>query len=384
MFNTEYPALGDDVLVAKEMAERLGGKTLSDLLHALWRGDCQTCGSSLISGPISVYAEIMLVMGHVSLHHPTCQVPLWNDGDGGGVIFCRPSLGDHVTYLHTSMIVDGIPIVLLNVSLEMASLSLDHDDKWYVSNVPLFRDYHKMFPGGPIPMPPLQPAVGISLEVSEDAIDIRSPQTWRIRPGAQVIDAVRRNGGLLLAISSMYHGQHMTPHVVNKVLQHPERTALGWISLRATPAPGAPAAEYAIYRNRHFTVAGLVLARNRRVDMAGEEAKEWGKGRAREFDELPAPSFIDHPVAYDDELSRWFMDAISLGMYVVVPAADGWRLIKSYSRFGERLPDTELSEWAGRVMQRKSHHRMAAVEWVAGPSSNAGEIMLSHVLPSDS
>ena len=58
---------------------RLGGDALSELLDALWPGDCQSCGTSLDSAKPALAIDDLHVLTRATVHHRACRTPQWND-----------------------------------------------------------------------------------------------------------------------------------------------------------------------------------------------------------------------------------------------------------------------------------------------------------------
>src|SRR5690348_15069894 len=58
---------------------RLGGAALSEVLAALWPGDCQSCGTSLGSDKPALAIDDLPVFTRATMHHRACRAPEWND-----------------------------------------------------------------------------------------------------------------------------------------------------------------------------------------------------------------------------------------------------------------------------------------------------------------
>jgi hypothetical protein len=58
---------------------KLGGDALSEVLAALWPGDCQSCGTSLGPDKPALGIDDLHVVTRASVHHRACRAPRWND-----------------------------------------------------------------------------------------------------------------------------------------------------------------------------------------------------------------------------------------------------------------------------------------------------------------
>jgi len=277
------------------------------------------------------------------------------------------------------MVIDDYPVVLMNNQLEIAQLRKSSSG-WKVSTIDGIRDFHRMFPGGSMPMPPASPLVGMEVQISDSSIKISAQQTYLFEPGWEVLRAIKEKSGLILAFSSIYHGQNLTLLTAGEILRHSTRTTLAWLSLRPEAPSDVPAAEYVVYSNGEFSVAGTVLARYPSGLLAISEVVAWAKEKAVVIDQIPLAHFIDEPGPRSDVSYAWFTDAISLKMYLVLRTRDAWLLIRSYSRYGGPVPREELEQWASSIMRHKSPHRVVR-DWFPGPRCEGGMILLSHALP---
>jgi hypothetical protein len=381
----EYPPLlKDDVLIPESMAISFGPEVLNELFNTMWRGDCQTCGASLVAGSISFYAETLHpFLTSVSLHHATCQPPEWNDATKTGVLIRPPRHGKNSTYVTSGFLFgDGIPAVIMNPHLEIAHLKLDESNQWKPSPGSSFGG-EGMIPGGPKLAGRENVIEGARVEFTGDSLAVNAPpREWLINPGANVADAAKKAGGFLAITSSLFAGQQLSPGLMSRLLTDAQHTHQGWVLEKPPPAKGAPAVEYAIFRNHHYAVIGFVVARNIDPAIKRSQAIKWAK---QELGKIHNPERLidDTPGAYSDERGFWTTDAISGKMYSAIPATDGWRLIESYSRYGGSMSDDgELLDWANRVLQLKSPHRTTG-EWTKGPQSGSGDIMLFHAMPTE-
>jgi hypothetical protein len=58
---------------------KLAGDALSEVLVALWPGDCQSCGTSLGPDKPALAIDDLHVVTRATVHHRACRAPRWND-----------------------------------------------------------------------------------------------------------------------------------------------------------------------------------------------------------------------------------------------------------------------------------------------------------------
>jgi hypothetical protein len=384
MSDSEYPPLGTNVLVSPRMVDAIGSELMTEIVDSLRRGDCQTCGASIVSGPVSIYAEVFLVLAHISLHHPTCQSPAWNDGGRDSIIHGKKTLGAHTTYVTSGVVFDNsIPALIVHPSIELAHIRTDSSKQWRLTTIESYLAYHHMLPGGPTPASPSQPAIGVQSQFGERSITIDfGAIKWIAEPGSIVIAKAKEAGGILLAVSTLYSGGDLSFDEAMMIVSDPRRTAQAWVPDHLAPAPGTPASEYLIYRNDNYSAVGLVVDRNADIPMELNQAEAWMKNRLESIEDIDPDHLVEGPSWGLDESAIWVWDAISVNMYFAVKSEDGWRIVRSFSRYGGDIPPEDVEEWANAVMVSKSPHRIP-VNWQRGPRAQIGTILIAHVMPTE-
>jgi hypothetical protein len=318
------------------------------------------------------------------LHHPTCQAPIWYEGEENGLIIRSKPSGNHTTYLTAGIVFNyEIPVILINPSLELAHLQSDGKGIWKNTTISTYRKAHHMAPGGPEPAPRDQPAIGAAIEILQDRIKIDlGIEGWIVEPGKAIIAAAERAQGILLGLSTLYSGEDLTFDDAMKILSNPQFTAQAWVPTRPLSPPGLPAAEYLIYKNNHYATVGQVIYRSADPPLPTDETRSWLKLKLESDQIVPRDRLIDGPGSYADDDAAWLIDAISMNMYAAIRISGGWRVIRSLSRYGGQIDAQSLLRWANSAMTTKSLHRIAA-EWHPEPDIKFGRIWTAHMLPTE-
>ncbi|MCI3900381.1 hypothetical protein [Streptomyces spectabilis] len=251
---------------------RLGPRVIADLKAGLWPVDCQSCGRPLGRWPaaaLEVVAEEGDGFAVASLHHPRCRRPAWQDGQPGASVE-RPLLSWRAgcTLLPPS----GLPTFLVNPSYECALLRRADDTGWRVATLEPFVALGLAL-DFPSRRPPVVPALSAALDGDRISVDVRHEggvlHAWHDVPiGADVADAVRASGDVLVAVTTLLDVSKPFPLDVLLALLGARRVALGPARLTSVRRSGTDRALRADdfsadVRRRSFALAYGLLSLSR-------------------------------------------------------------------------------------------------------------------------
>jgi hypothetical protein len=149
---------------------RLGGAALSEVLAALWPGDCQSCGTSLGSAKPSLAIDDLPVFTRATVHHRACRAPEWNDS-----LILQTSSSAALTWRTVVLLLpfrDGRRIIraaglLVNPALEEMWLT-EEASGWHPHLEPAFAAAGLTHPAHGMPIGP--PAAGVTGHLSQTAL----------------------------------------------------------------------------------------------------------------------------------------------------------------------------------------------------------------------
>ncbi|MBT2471894.1 sel1 repeat family protein [Streptomyces sp. ISL-66] len=227
--------------VSKSTEERLADGQLAHVMEGLWPLDCQYCGFSLGMG-----VPALRVFEHpwgatASLYHlGMCRYPEWTDNDGTprdsslGIFKLigpsEPRLTWTASAAHTPQITldDMSPVLMLvNPGVECVALARSEDGQWRMA--PFFwHQQHGMMTADHA----LNTVPGTATVARRRLTGKMGFEEWSSDISRDMKRLIKRQGGLLLVITSGLAPGEPSAAVLNMALSAPDAVA-GWIPVSA-------------------------------------------------------------------------------------------------------------------------------------------------------
>jgi hypothetical protein len=245
------------VQISRRTQTELGPDGIKQLCRHLFAIDCQTCGKPLnVPTPAVAIPAVAVTdygdIAHATLHHPGCRQPSWappdtlieNTGTG-------PTL-THTTFDVLQIIrdphgcVSRMPTVLLNPSLEAATLDRQPDGSWTIGTPDLWTGLGFVRTGRIATELPDVPGATATLVRATDGskpvvtITLAQGLQWELPLVHTVAGAVAERGGVALLLLSDVNPGEYTIDTFNEKAFHKlllsATAAAGWIPLVHTSA----------------------------------------------------------------------------------------------------------------------------------------------------
>jgi hypothetical protein len=212
---------------------RLGDHALSEVLVALWPGDCQSCGTSLGPGKPALAIDDLHVLTRATVHHRACRAPQWNDSR----ILETPTSA-MLTWRTVVLLLpfqDGRRVIhaaalLVNPGLEEVWLTEDGSG-WHPCLEPAFAAAGLTHPAQGIPIG--DPAAGITGHLSQTALsaDITGrAERYTCAAEPAIRAAAAKLSGFVLIVTHATDPYQLTPDRLMDVFASPA-TLVGWAQL---------------------------------------------------------------------------------------------------------------------------------------------------------
>ncbi|MET9688137.1 tetratricopeptide repeat protein [Streptomyces sp. NPDC006514] len=225
------------VAVSKDTEERLAEGQLAHVMEGLWPLCCQYCGLSLGMGVPALRVFEQPWGATASLYHlGMCRYPEWTDNDGTprdssvGIFKLinpsEPRLTWTASAAHTPQVTldDVNPVLMLvNPGVECVALTRSEDGHWQLA--PFFwHQQHGMMSAGQV----LNTVAGTATVARRQLTVNLGFDEWSSGISRKMKRLIKRQGGLLLVITSGLAPVEPSEAVLNMALSAPDAVA-GWI-----------------------------------------------------------------------------------------------------------------------------------------------------------
>ncbi|APU13078.1 hypothetical protein [Actinoalloteichus fjordicus] len=366
-----YPFIVDPVT-----ATRLGPDGLAALARNLWPQDCQTCGWALGADRATVAVSDLIVLASATLHHARCRKPQW---ETSGSMHSQQDLLSWTTQTFLLQAkadsTDDRPIFLVNPALEQTMLKCTATG-WRSNTIDSYSSLgltrsrlESLLATEPVP--------DISAHLDAEGITVRlddTGQSWNTGCDGPTREAVKRLGGILLAVTTAFDPHDLRELGQFLTLIRAGEAAVGWVALAGTgPGPlseqplALPTAlnTFVLHLNLNHAFVGELIAITDGA-LAPLDAQEW----AQDAINLPASSLIGWRQT-SNNLHTWHtIDSISAKRFILRKCEDGWQLIRVAGEINGKhgLDRDTARDWATRAARTNAKTRI--INWLPTNSND--------------
>ena len=222
--------LPDGAVADRRTQAKLGGDALSEVLAALWPGDCQSCGTSLGPDQPALAIDDLPVLTRATVHHRACQAPRWNDSQT-----LQTPTSALLTWRTVALLLPFQPSrrviraagLLVNPGLEEVWLTEDASG-WHPRLEPAFAaaGLTHLAQGMPIG----NPAAGVTGHLSQTALSAEitgRAERYTCAAAPAIRAAAAKLGGFVLLVTHAADPCQLTPDTLMDVFASPV-TLVGW------------------------------------------------------------------------------------------------------------------------------------------------------------